>query len=521
MDTQPHVAHENGDVTPKVAIKGADGGPVQSQGAPHAEPAQPKLNTPFQSAAVAEEHSSTGPAVPASADESRHGLEAKKAQEPWAKGMEESAMHTPMQRDGDQTSKDLGPSEAGHSRRWVKVPKGWYAKKGNAVMDGLFVGDAIGKGMQGGVYNLVDKDGNADKKRVLKAKHRYALLAKVKREWEIGRCIHNIYEPERALPGYMGTGEGVVTENGNFVGMILERLDGKGPNRHIMKSEFNDIHYMEEFLFCLFNALDIGQKAIGFHHSDLRISNVMELNTKDKTHADSTMEASLSQNDLAGREAALSFSGEEMTKAAKKRLSKFRIIDYGLANFSEYYPQGRVDVGGPTHAVPKRGPLHISLGKFDMSLPLPMSMQQMKALPKVSALERFYRFFWRNKGDIYHVLWDLTRFVDGRVWPQEDEKQVKLMMAMIHHCTGVRLKAWFRPRAEADENGMLKIPQKHMVFSFIQHNDGFLHILRVRAIRLQAWFRPHNPGMTAAEALCAPFFTAVIDPETAGNDNNV
>ena len=49
--------------------------------------------------------------------------------------------------------------------------------------------------------------------------------------------------------------------------MILERLDGKGPNRHIMKSEFNDIHYMEEFLFCLFNALDIGQKAIGFHHS--------------------------------------------------------------------------------------------------------------------------------------------------------------------------------------------------------------------------------------------------------------
>ena len=93
------------------------------------------------------------------------------------------------------------------------------------------------------------------------------------------------------------------------------------------------------------------------------------------------------------------------------------------------------------------------------------------------------------------------RFLDGRVWPQEDEKQVKLMMAMIHHCTGVsenpgsaaltthcssapvmhsscavssddtdsqhliettssaagvRLKAWFRPKAEADEKGMLK-----------------------------------------------------------------
>ncbi len=43
----------------------------------------------------------------------------------------------------------------------------------------------------------------------------------------------------------------------------------------------------------------------------------------------------------------------------------------------------------------------------------------------------------------------------------------------------------------------------------------------VVSCRLQAWFRPHNPGMTAAEALCAPFFTAVIDPETSGNDNNV
>ena len=121
---------------------------MQSQGKPDAEPAQPTLKTPFQAAEVAEEHSTTGPAVPEGGDESRHDYEAKKAQEPWAKGMEESAMHTPMQRDGDQTSKDLGPSEAGHARRWVKVPKGWYAKKGNAVMDGYFVGDAIGKGMQ-------------------------------------------------------------------------------------------------------------------------------------------------------------------------------------------------------------------------------------------------------------------------------------------------------------------------------------------------------------------------------------
>ena len=39
--------------------------------------------------------------------------------------------------------------------------------------------------------------------------------------------------------------------------------------------------------------------------------------------------------------------------------------------------------------------------------------------------------------------------------------------------------------------------------------------------RLQAWFRPHNPGMTAAEALCAPFFTKVIDPEPENGDEAV
>ena len=28
---------------------------------------------------------------------------------------------------------------------------------------------------------------------------------------------------------------------------------------------------------------------------------------------------------------------------------------------------------------------------------------------QVATLERFYRSFWHNKGDVYHVCWDLTR----------------------------------------------------------------------------------------------------------------
>ena len=53
--------------------------------------------------------------------------------------------------------------------------------------------------------------------------------------------------------------------------------------------------------------------------ADLRASNVMELKNKGNMHADSTIEEALSNDDMAGREAALSFSGEDMTEAAAKR----------------------------------------------------------------------------------------------------------------------------------------------------------------------------------------------------------
>lgn len=48
-----------------------------------------------------------------------------------------------------------------------------------SVFDSQRPGFSLHLLLQGGVYNLVDKDGNVDKKRVLKAKHRHALLAKV------------------------------------------------------------------------------------------------------------------------------------------------------------------------------------------------------------------------------------------------------------------------------------------------------------------------------------------------------
>ena len=59
--------------------------------------------------------------------------------------------------------------------------------------------------------------------------------------------------------------------------MILERLDGKDCSKVCVKKTFHDIHYVREMLFCTFCALDIAQKQLGFHHSDMRLCNVMDI----------------------------------------------------------------------------------------------------------------------------------------------------------------------------------------------------------------------------------------------------
>ena len=59
-----------------------------------------------------------------------------------------NSLHTATQLPETATSAALESIEAGHARRWIRVPKGWYAKKGAEVVDGLRVGDALGKGCQ-------------------------------------------------------------------------------------------------------------------------------------------------------------------------------------------------------------------------------------------------------------------------------------------------------------------------------------------------------------------------------------
>lgn len=75
--------------------------------------------------------------------------------------------------------------------------------------------------LQAGVYELVRDDGTVDKVKVLKAKHKYALMTKMQREWEVGRRISSLKNPDRAMPGYMSVGAAVCTEHGNFKGKLM------------------------------------------------------------------------------------------------------------------------------------------------------------------------------------------------------------------------------------------------------------------------------------------------------------
>ena len=77
---------------------------------------------------------------------------------------------------------------------------------------------------QAGVYELIRDDGTVDPMKVLKAKHKYALLTKMQREWEVGRRISSLTDPAGSLPGFMSVGPAVCTAKGNFKGKQIEYM---------------------------------------------------------------------------------------------------------------------------------------------------------------------------------------------------------------------------------------------------------------------------------------------------------
>lgn len=155
---------------------------------------------------------------------------------------------------------------------------------------------------------LNDNNGKPDPNQVLKAVFKFGIggffgMTNLEREWRVGRQLALLSAPGEALPGFMGTGAGVVTKSGNFRGvlplrlcithqinfnlllhaccafaaMILERIVGRDITKPIVETGFHDVHYLRQMLFCTFKSLHQAQRKLAFHHADLRLANIMEL----------------------------------------------------------------------------------------------------------------------------------------------------------------------------------------------------------------------------------------------------
>jgi len=77
---------------------------------------------------------------------------------------------------------------------------------------------------QGGVFLLQDAEGTTDPNHVLKVVFKFGIgglfgMTNLEREWRVGRQLALLTEPGAALPGFMGTGAGVITMSGHFTGI--------------------------------------------------------------------------------------------------------------------------------------------------------------------------------------------------------------------------------------------------------------------------------------------------------------
>lgn len=279
------------------------------------------------------------------------------------------------------------------------------------------------------MFLLQDAQGRPDPNKVLKATFKLSLggiagMTHMEREWAVGRRLAPIEKPDKGIPGFMATGAAVVTRSHVFrgdcllwltfmqcchrscksipqeargcsksapaAGFILERIHGQNSDKRIGKATFHDITYVRQLLFSTFKALHAAQRQLAFHHADLRLANIMELDPSKTPPAspitapaslrrptDSNIASRISANSTASppvfhhsksdsaQDTALPFSADltsdpnliasvSQGPAAEQEqghwsqaqqdqiIHQFRIIDYGLADFKELFGAGYV-----------------------------------------------------------------------------------------------------------------------------------------------------------------------------------
>lgn len=128
--------------------------------------------------------------------------------------------------------------------------------------------------------------------------------------------------------------------------------------------------------------------------------------------------------------------------------------------------------------------------------------------PRMNPIEKMYRQFWRRKGDVFHLLLGMAVVLDDRVWPREDKEDVLLFVSLVHHVTGVVLKASFADENEPAVKGMWGRKGRVTRLQREKYGEKGSWAARFRRfhIRFKAHVYPFNSGLTAGEALVAPFF---------------
>lgn len=111
--------------------------------------------------------------------------------------------------------------------------------------------------------------------------------------------------------------------------------------------------------------------------------------------------------------------------------------------------------------------------------------------------------------DVYHLLLGLAVALDDRVWPREDRDDVQLFISLVHHVTGVRLRASFASEGEPAAAGLWG--WQHRGGQRMGRRRQLGATLRRMGIRFRAHIWPYNSGTTAGEALVAPFFAQTRD----------
>ena len=419
-------------------------------------------------------------------------------------------------------------------------------------------------------------------RKLTKSRLQISTLQDLQHEWELGVRIMAVLRDENGyLPGYTSTFDSCVSVNENgkmtFRGMVLEQINGYPVRKRLQDPSFSNIKYVREMLFQLLTALDRGQRLIGFTHADMGLGNVMEhypeVYPEGKYSAPEDVPGFLESG-----------SGHVMPLGPKL---EFKIIDYGLVELNDKlaYTAGGTTPGQTIEKLEREisGPVGhdcddaMTFGPEDTRGSTAVQWKMLKPSEssadgdyyivkprdernrkKLSGdrlhkhttqeridingakgpVEKMYRLFWARKGDVFHLLLALGAILTERVWPKEDEKEVRMFAHLVYHVTGVRVTAYFASPEEPKSSEVMGRRDKSAVpieelKSFDESDDELTEIDETKdsdiygkrkSLHNRFWRgclgRPHmfyrahahpfNSGLLAGEALTSPFFGSGI-----------